>query len=118
MHPQTDGRAIGEGSLRDFYRLAGVVAHLEGGVFINLGSAVVIPETFLKALTLARNLGNILHNFTTIDLDFIRHYRPAVNVVTRPTMQGGRGFHLTGHHEILFPLLCAAIAEELALPPA
>lgn len=114
MHPQMDGAAVGEGSLRDFYRLAGVVAHLEGGVFINLGSAVVIPEVFLKALALARNLGNVVKNFTTVDLDFIRHYRPSVNVVTRPTLQGGRGFHLTGHHEIMFPLLCAAVLEELA----
>lgn len=113
MHPHVDGAAIGEGSLRDFYRLAGVVAHLEGGVFINLGSAVVIPEVFLKALNLARNLGSIVTHFTTVDLDFVRHYRPSVNVVMRPTLEGGRGFHLTGHHEILFPLLCAAIIEEL-----
>ena len=118
MHPQVDGSAIGEGSLRDFYRLAGVVAHLEGGVFINLGSAVVIPEVFLKALTLARNLGYTVKNFTTVDLDFIRHYRPSVNVVTRPTLEGGRGFHLTGHHEIMFPLLYAAVLEELGLSQA
>lgn len=116
MHPQADGAAIGEGSLRDFYLLAGVIAQLEGGVFLNLGSAVIIPEVFLKALSLARNLGNSVKNFTTVDLDFIRHYRPAVNVVSRPTLQGGRGFHLTGHHEIMFPLLCAAVLEELALP--
>jgi hypothetical protein len=115
MHPQVDGAAIGEGSLRDFYRLAGVVAHLEGGVFINLGSAVVIPEVFLKALTLARNLGYTVKHFTTVDLDFVRHYRPSVNVVTRPTLEGGRGFHLTGHHEIMFPLLYAAVLEELGL---
>ena len=113
MHPQMDGAAVGEGSLRDFYRLAGVVACLEGGVFINLGSAVVIPEVFLKALALARNLGNVVKDFTTVDLDFVRHYRPQVNVVTRPTLQGGRGFHLTGHHEIMFPLLCAAVLEGL-----
>lgn len=117
MHPQADGAAIGEGSLRDFYRLAGVVAHLEEGVFLNLGSAVVIPEVFLKALSLARNLGNSVNNFTTVDLDFIRHYRPSVNVVTRPTLQGGKGYHLTGHHEIMFPLLCAAVLEELGRPP-
>lgn len=115
MHPQVDGAAIGEGSLRDFYRLAGVVAHLEGGVFINLGSAVVIPEVFLKALSLARNLGHTVKNFTTIDLDFVRHYRPSMNVVTRPTLEGGQGFHLTGHHEIMFPLLYAAVLEELGL---
>jgi hypothetical protein len=116
MHPQTDGAAIGEGSLRDFYRLAGVVAQLEGGVFLNLGSAVVIPEVFLKALSLARNLGHTVKDFTTVDLDFIRQYRPTMNIVTRPTLGGGRGFQLTGHHEIMFPLLCAAVLEEAALP--
>lgn len=114
MHPQADGAAIGEASLRDFRLLASVVTQLEGGVFINLGSAVVIPEVFLKALSLARNLGYAVDAFTTVDLDFVRHYRPTLNVVSRPTQQGGRGFHLTGHHEILFPLLCAAVIEELA----
>jgi hypothetical protein len=118
MHPQVDGAAIGEGSLRDFHRLAGVVAHLEGGVFLNLGSAVVIPEVFLKALALARNVGYAVQRFTTVDLDFVRHYRPQMNVVTRPTLQGGRGFHFTGHHEIMFPLICAAVLEELAEAPA
>jgi len=116
MHPQADGAALGEGSLRDFHRLTAVVAQLEGGVFINLGSAVIIPEVFLKALALARNLGHTVNAFTTVDLDFVRHYRPAMNIVGRPTQQGGRGFHLTGHHEILFPLLCAAVIEELATP--
>jgi hypothetical protein len=117
MHPQVDGAAIGEGSLRDFRLLTAVVAQLEGGVFINLGSAVIIPEVFLKAISLARNLGYTVNAFTTVDLDFTRHYRPAMNIVNRPTQQGGRGFHLTGHHEILFPLLCAAVLEELATPP-
>lgn len=116
MHPQADGAAIGAGSLRDFHLLTAVVAQLEGGVFLNLGSAVIIPEVFLKALSLARNLGHVVNTFTTVDLDFVRHYRPAVNIVTRPTQQGGRGFHLTGHHEIMFPLLCAAVLEELASP--
>jgi len=115
MHPQVNGAALGEGSLRDFHLLTTVVAQLEGGVFINLGSAVIIPEVFLKALSLARNLGHAVNTFTTIDLDFVRHYRPAVNVVARPTQNGGRGFHLTGHHEILFPLICAAVIEELAV---
>src|SRR5262249_5722215 len=91
MHPQADGAAIGEGSLRDFRLLTSVVAQLEGGVFINLGSAVVIPEVFLKALSLARNLGHVVNAFTTVDLDFVRHYRPAMNVVTRLTQHGGRG---------------------------
>ncbi len=117
MHPQADGAAIGEGSLRDFHLLTAVIAQLEGGVFINLGSAVIIPEVFLKAISLARNLGHTVNAFTTVDLDFVRHYRPAMNIVSRPTQQGGRGFHLTGHHEILFPLLCAAVIEELATPP-
>jgi hypothetical protein len=117
MHPQADGAAIGEASLRDFRLLTSVVTQLEGGAFINLGSAVIIPEVFLKALSLARNLGYSVDAFTTVDLDFVRHYRPLLNVVTRPTQQGGRGFHLTGHHEILFPLLGAAIIEELAVLP-
>jgi len=114
MHPEADGQAIGEGSLRDFHLFTSVVAQLEGGVFINLGSTVVIPEVFLKALSLARNLGYCVQHFTTVDMDFMRHYRPSVNVVSRPTQRGGRGFHLTGHHEIMFPLLCAAVWEELA----
>lgn len=114
MHPDAAGRAIGEGSLRDFHLLTSVVAQLEGGVFLNLGSAVIIPEVFLKALSLARNLGHSVQTFTTVDLDFIRQYRPTVNVVQRPTQAGGRGFQLTGHHEILFPLLCAAVVERLA----
>ncbi|MBM4255912.1 MAG: hypothetical protein FJ147_08440 [Deltaproteobacteria bacterium] len=115
MHPQVDGAALGEGSLRDFHLLASVVAQLEGGVFINLGSAVIIPEVFLKALSLVRNLGHEVDTFTTVDLDFIRQYRPSVNVVSRPTQKGGRGFHLTGHHELLFPLLCAAVLEQLSV---
>ncbi len=114
MHPQADGAAIGEGSLRDFRLLTAVVARLEGGVFLNLGSAVIIPEVFLKTLSLVRNLGYTVNTFTTVDFDFVRHYRPTVNVVTRPTQNGGRGFHLTGHHELLLPLLSAAVIEELA----
>ncbi len=114
MHPTADGSAIGEGSLRDFRLLTSVVTQLEGGVFINLGSAVIIPEVFLKALSLARNLGYCIKRFTTVNMDFTHHYRPSVNVVQRPTQQGGQGFHLTGHHEIMFPLLYAAVLEELA----
>ncbi|MCS6926103.1 MAG: hypothetical protein NZ578_09405 [Candidatus Binatia bacterium] len=117
MHPQADGAAIGQGSLRDFRLLTSVVAQLEGGMFFNVGSAVILPEVFLKALSLARNLGYVVNAFTTVDIDFIRHYRPQVNVVSRPTQQGGRGFHLTGHHEIIFPLLCAAVLEALAEEP-
>jgi len=114
MHPSADGAAIGEGSLRDFHLLAGVVARLAGGVYLNLGSAVVLPEVFVKALNLARNVGHPVRDLTTIDMDFSRHYRPAVNVVGRPTQAGGRGIQLTGHHEIMFPLLWAAVEDALA----
>ena len=113
MHPTADGGAIGTGSLRDFHLLTSVVACLEGGVFMNLGSAVIIPEVFLKALSLARNLGHDITALTTVDMDFIRHYRPTVNVVQRPTLGGGRGFQITGHHEIMFPLICAAVLEQI-----
>ncbi len=113
MHPSADGAAIGEGSLRDFRLLAGVVAELEGGVYVNLGSAVILPEVFVKALNLARNVGHPVRRLTTVDMDFTRHYRPQVNVVTRPTALGGRGIQLTGHHEIMFPLLWAAVEEAL-----
>ena len=113
MHPQADGAAIGEGSLRDFRLLAAVVARLGGGVYVNLGSAVILPETFVKALNLARNVGRPVRRVTTIDMDFIRHYRPGVNVVTRPTATGGTGIRLTGHHEIMFPLLWSAVEEAL-----
>ncbi len=114
MHPSADGASIGEGSLRDFRELAAVVGQLEGGVYLNLGSAVVLPEVFVKALNLARNVGHRVRNLTTIDMDFTRHYRPTVNVVERPTAAGGRGIQLTGHHEIMFPLLWAAVEDALA----
>jgi hypothetical protein len=114
MHPEADGEAIGGASLRDFRRFCAVVAELEGGVYLNVGSAVVLPEVFLKALTLARNLGRDVRRFTTANLDFLRQYRPAVNVVGRPTGGGGRGFNLTGPHELLVPLLFACVLEELA----
>jgi hypothetical protein len=114
MHPGADGAAIGEGSLRDFRLLAGVVGGLDGGVYLNLGSAVILPEVFVKALNLARNVGRRVRRLTTVDMDFTRHYRPSVNVVTRPTAVGGRGIQLTGHHEIMFPLLWAAAEEALA----
>jgi hypothetical protein len=113
MHPEADGSSIGEGSLRDFRLFTSVVADLEGGVYINLGSAVILPEVFLKALTIARNLGNKVEEFTTVNMDFIQHYRPRENVLRRPTMMKGQCFALTGHHEIMFPLLCAMIIEEL-----
>jgi hypothetical protein len=90
-----------------------LVTSLEGGIYINLGSAVIMPEVFLKALSAARNLGHRVKDFSTLNMDFIQHYRPTQNVVCRPTIQGGKGFALTGHHEIMFPLLAAAIIEGL-----
>jgi hypothetical protein len=116
MHPSADGAAIGETSLRDFRILAEQVATLQGGAFVNLGSAVILPEVFLKALSLARNVGHDVSDLFTLDMDFNRHYRPLTNVVSRPTSQGGRGMHLTGHHEIMFPLLCAALREAMESP--
>ncbi|MCL0041063.1 hypothetical protein M1M90_03115 [Thermodesulfovibrionales bacterium] len=113
MHPEADGNLIGGGSLKDFRLFTTVVAALEGGVYINLGSAVILPEVFLKSLTIARNLGYKVEEFTTINMDFIQHYRPCENVLRRPTMVKGRSFALTGHHEIMFPLLCAMVIETL-----
>jgi deoxyhypusine synthase len=111
MHPSADGAALGATSFRDFETLAGLVATLERGVYLNVGSAVILPEVFLKALALARNLGHRVRRITTVNLDFIRHYRPSVNVVERPTRLGGRGLSLVGQHEILVPLLAAALVE-------
>jgi hypothetical protein len=112
MHPAASGAAIGEGSLRDFRYLVTNVARLERGVFLNCGSAVVLPEVFLKAVALARNRGIPLAGLTTVNLDFIRGYRPQTNVVTRPTAgTGGHGYSLVGHHEIMIPLLAAAILD-------
>ena len=113
MHPSADGAAIGATSLEDFKRLTSVVAHLDGGVYLNLGSAVLMPEVFLKALTIARNLGHRVVEFTTVNMDFLQQYRPVTNVVRRPTQAGGRGYALTGHHEIMFPLLAAGVIEAL-----
>jgi hypothetical protein len=118
MHPAADGAAIGAGSFADFHRLAAVVGGLTRGVVLNLGSAVVMPEVFLKALNLARNLGRKVERFTAADMDFMRQYRARMNVVERPTLGSGRGIILTGHHELMFPLLAAAIHEALAEPPA
>ena len=111
MHPSCDGAATGSASLRDFHLMAQQVAALDGGVFINLGSSVILPEVFLKAYSLARNLGHQIMDLTTVNMDFIQHYRPRVNVVQRPTAHSGRGFALTGHHEILLPLLLSAVKE-------
>jgi len=115
QHPTADGAALGATSHRDFRRLAAALPALDGGgVVLNLGSAVVMPEVFLKALTIARNLnGGKPAGFTAVDCDMQRHYRPRVNVVERPTRAGGRGIMLTGHHELLLPLLCWAVLERL-----
>lgn len=113
MHPSADGAALGATSHRDFETLTRLVAALEGGVLFNIGSAVILPEVFLKALALARNLGHRVDRFTTVNLDFARHYRPTMNVVERPTRRGGRGYSLIGHHEILVPLLAAGLIEAL-----
>jgi len=113
IHPSTDGAIIGELTYLDFRLFAALVSSLEGGIYINLGSAVIMPEVFLKALSAARNLGHRVKDFSTLNMDFIQHYRPTQNVVCRPTIQGGKGFALTGHHEIMFPLLAAAVIEGL-----
>jgi hypothetical protein len=114
IHPDADGAAIGKTSHLDFRLFSGLVAEMENGVYCNIGSAVLLPEVFLKAITVARNLGHTVNNITTANFDFIRHYRPATNVVHRPTLGGGRGFHFTGHHELMIPLLAAAILDELS----
>ncbi len=113
MHPSMDGAATGALSHRDFRLFCALVSRLAGGVYINLGSAVILPEVFLKAVSVCANLGHDLSGLTTIDMDFIHRYRPRVNVVERPTARGGRGFSFVGHHEMLFPLFCAAVKERL-----
>ena len=111
MHPAASGAALGEGSLRDFRYFVSNVARLERGVYLNCGSAVVLPEVFLKAVALARNRGIALAELTTVNLDFVRMYRPQTNVVARPTAGTGRGYSLVGHHEIMIPLLAAALVS-------
>jgi len=112
-HPGANGAAIGARSHQDFRLLCEMIRGLdEGGVYLNVGSAVVMPEVFLKAVSVVRNLGYPLRNFTTVNLDFLQHYRPGVNVVKRPHANaGGRGYALTGHHEIMIPLLAAILVE-------
>jgi hypothetical protein len=109
MHPHADGAALGEGSLRDFRYFVSNVARLNRGVYLNCGSAVVLPEVFLKAVALARNTGVSLEGLTTVNIDFMRMYRPHTNVVSRPVAGIGKGYSLVGHHEILIPLLAAAL---------
>jgi hypothetical protein len=112
-HPTADGAAIGSAGLRDFRLFCAYLADLDqGGVYLNCGSAVVLPEVFLKAVSAVRNLGHPLANFTTVNFDFLQHYRPRANVVERPhARSGGAGYSLTGHHELLLPLLAAALIE-------
>ena len=118
QHPAADGAAIGDTSHRDFRRLAAALTGLhDGGVVLNLGSAVILPEVFLKALTIARNLNRGKPtDFTTCDLDMIRHYRPRMNVVQRPVLAGGQGFEITGHHELMVPLLTWTVISMLDAP--
>lgn len=115
-HPAADGAAIGRATHRDFRLLCTLVKGLDqGGVYLNVGSAVVLPEVFLKAVSVVRNLGNRLANFTTVNFDFLQHYRPRMNVVDRPhAKSGGRGYAITGHHELMIPLLAAALIEREA----
>jgi hypothetical protein len=113
IHPDADGAAIGGASYRDFQLFCSMVADLEGGAYLNIGSAVLLPEVFLKALTAVRNLGYTVQNFTTANFDFIRQYRPLTNVVNRPTSGGGKGYNFTGHHELMLPLLAVALLNEI-----
>ena len=115
MHPSCDGTAIGAGSHLDFRMFSSIISRLEKGLYLNIGSSVILPEVFLKALTLVRNLGYDVVDFTTVNMDFIRHYRPMTNVVNRPTSEGGKGYSIIGHHEIMVPLLAAAILEGLVI---
>jgi hypothetical protein len=112
-HPAADAAAIGQATHRDFRLLCSLVRGLDqGGVYLNVGSAVVLPEVFLKAVSVVRNLEHPLAGFTTVNLDFLQHYRPKLNVVERPhARSGGRGFAITGHHEIMVPLLAAILIE-------
>jgi len=113
QHPSANGEAIGEGSLLDFRNFIYSISRLEGGVAINFGSAVILPEVFLKAVTVARNLGNKLNIFTTANFDMISQYRPHQNILSRPTSKGGKGYNMIGHHEIMMPLLYRSIIEKL-----
>ena len=115
MHPGFDPAGAGAATHRDFRIFASVVSTLEKGVYMNVGSAVLLPEVFLKAITLVRNLGHQVKNFTTVNMDFITHYRPLTNVVHRPTLSGGKGYNLVGCHEIMLPLIAAGVIEKLIL---
>jgi len=114
QHPSFDAGFTAEGSQRDFYSLVEHIRTLNnGGVVLNFGSTVIMPEVFLKALNLARNLGNKVKDFTTANFDMIFHYRPAQNIVRRPVESGGKGYYIIGHHEIMLPLLAQAITDRI-----
>ncbi len=113
IHPHANGAKTGQATYTDFRLFCSLVAGLQDGVYFNIGSAVLLPEVFLKALTAVRNLGYKVDRITTVNLDFIRQYRPLTNVVNRPTLEGGKGYNLTGYHEIMLPLLAAAVMEYL-----
>jgi hypothetical protein len=114
QHPSFDPAAAARGSLRDFHVLVENICSLNhGGVALNFGSAVILPEVFLKALNLARNMGNTVKDFTTANFDMIHHYRPSLNVVTRPILSGGNGYYIIGHHEIMLPLLAQSVIEKI-----
>jgi rfaE bifunctional protein nucleotidyltransferase chain/domain len=113
QHPTACGEAIGRASMSDFQTFCSVVATLSGGAYLNLGSAVILPEVFLKALTVARNLGHEVDSITTANFDMLQHYRPRVNVVQRPTQSSGQGYNFTGHHELMIPLLAQALQDTL-----
>jgi hypothetical protein len=114
MHPSANGAAIGQATFNDFRLLAACVTELSGGVYVNLGCAVILPEVFLKAFTVAQNFGARLHDFVTVNMDMIAHYRTGENVVRRPPTVGGAGYNLIGRHEIMVPLLAQAVVEALA----
>lgn len=117
QHPETDGAAIGETSYRDFRILCAQLTELEGGIVFLYGSAVILPEVFLKALTVVRNLGHPVRRFTAVNFDMIRHYRPQENVIGRPTRTGGEGFTVIGHHELMIPLFWQAVYALLRQSP-
>jgi hypothetical protein len=115
IHPKASGSNTGDATFRDFRLLCSMIKGLnDGGVYLNVGSAVVLPEVFLKAVSVVRNLGYPLQEFTTANLDFIQHYRPTLNVLKRPTQDSGQAIALTGHHEIMVPLIAAALKGALA----
>jgi len=113
IHPDVDGEAVGKASHIDFRKFCSIVSRLEEGVLVNIASAVILPEVFLKVLSVVRNLGFKVHNFTTVNLDMLMHYRPMENVVKRPTATGGKGYSIIGHNEIIVPLLARAVLEKI-----